>query len=91
MTTSASWISATVRCVMSDTVRIVTTVSTPSLENFFTSRGHCRSSCDGASTSVALVGIARTGMGFAAVPSAPGRGHWIWFARIAPMVMAVLP
>ena len=91
MTTSASWISATVRCVMSATVRTATTFKVPPLENLATSRGHCRSSCDGASTSVALVGIARTGTGLDAVPSAPGTGHWIWFARIAPIVMAVLP
>ena len=91
MTTSASWMSATVRCVMSATVRMITLFSLPGCENLSTSRGHCLSSCDGASTRVALVGIARTGTGLAGVPSAPGRGQTIWFARMAPMVMAVLP
>mmetsp|Transcript_4312 Transcript_4312/g.15195 ORF Transcript_4312/g.15195 Transcript_4312/m.15195 type:complete len:321 (+) Transcript_4312:140-1102(+) len=71
---------------MSATVRMTSVTSRPSAENFSTSRGHCFSSCDGASTSVALVGIAFTGFAIAF-----GSGNLISLARIAPIVMAVLP
>ena len=78
---------------MSATVRMTTVFKAPFLLNFSTSRGHWRRSCEGARTSVALVGMARVAGAFPAADAFSYAlvGHWISFAMMAPIVMAVLP
>lgn len=84
-TTSTLCSSLIVSLLMSAIVAIVAHLSAPP-ENFCTSRGHCFSRCDGASTSVALTGMKpsrRSGGG-------GGRGMR-GVASMSAMVMTVLP